>query len=324
MKIQNITMSKIAYAILGFALAIFLSCTEIPVLEFPQCAEEDKCNGQCYDKATQFCYNNSAVGSFCGINPQKSYNPDLYECKAGKNGIYLKGGVTDNRDSKYYDAVLIGEQVWMAKNLNHSTDKAGVCYCPNCTFVSQEALAELCAKSGRLYDWAMVMDFDNDYCNSNSCDIEANKRGICPAGWHIPSDTEWGTLMHFINSDCPVNNSLSPDRFCIDAGTKLKSVDGWDRDYLLSWADDNIENVTPNTDDYGFAALPSGSFRYLDDEWMWSYIGFSPWWSTSEHSNPDHKSKYVLTRMITYYSKNVDFVGFPKIFYLSVRCLKDN
>jgi uncharacterized protein (TIGR02145 family) len=172
-----------------------------------------------YNPATQFCYSDGKVGNFCGINPQKSYDPDLYECHSGSNGIYLKGGLTDNRDGgKYYNAVLIGTQVWMAENLNYAVNGS------RCNKGGDSD----CDKYGRLYEWG-----------------QGNV--ACPSNWHLPSKDDWNTLMQFVNP-----NTI-PDRCtaskCSNAGKLLKATSGWD-DYY---------GINNGTDDYGFAALPGGS-----------------------------------------------------------------
>jgi len=90
--------------------------------------------------------------------------------------------------------VTIGNQTWQRCNLN-VVPNSGNSSCYN----NQESN---CAIYGRLYDWATAMDLP-DYCNSNSCEeiISYQHRGICPKGWHIPSEENWDELMKAQNDD---------------------------------------------------------------------------------------------------------------------------
>ena len=84
------------------------------------------------------------------------------------------GTVTDTRDGKVYKTVKIGSDEWMSENLNYQV-RGSFCY---------EDKAENCETYGRIYTWPMLM------MNSSK---EAG-RGICPEGWHVPTDAEWTKL----------------------------------------------------------------------------------------------------------------------------------
>ena len=73
--------------------------------------------------------------------------------------------MTDSRDGQTYEIVTIGNQVWMAENLNYEMDSS---YCYNDS-------ANYCDKYGRLYVWSAAMK-------------------ACPNGWHLPSWIEFNTL----------------------------------------------------------------------------------------------------------------------------------
>jgi Cobalamin biosynthesis protein CobN and related Mg-chelatases len=198
------------------------------------------CKGTPYYE-NQFCHNNSIIVNYCGQRFEE-YDPDKYECKDGSNGIYLKGGFEDSRDGKIYAAVLIGSQVWMAKNLNYAVGGK----CGDGKSLS-DANTATCSTYGRLYDWNTAM--------ANSASSAANPsgiQGVCPDGWHLPSDAEWKALTNSIGTN---------------AGTKLKAASGW--------------SSGNGTDDYGFSALPGGA--YYNSTFM-DVRNQGYWWSATEYT----------------------------------------
>jgi uncharacterized protein (TIGR02145 family) len=170
----------------------------------------------------------------------------------GSGNACVGGRFTDARDGQEYGCVTIGTQVWMAQNLNYagSGGNVGVCY------DNQESNCDI---YGRLYNWAAVMGFES-ICDSTFCvsQVQTRHQGICPAGWHVPSDAEWTTLINFVGG-------------ASTAGTRLKSESGGWRDW-----DGRDANGTNN---FGFSALPGGTRTNLG----FTGIGrYGDWWSTTE------------------------------------------
>ena len=111
---------------------------------------------------------------------------------AGNNGTF-----TDSRDGQEYKWVKIGEQIWMAENLNYETGTGSWVY---------DNSTSNAATYGRLYDW------------ETPCDV-------CPSGWHLPSDDEWKQLEMAIG----MSQSDADDSGWrgTDEGSKLKATSSW-------------------------------------------------------------------------------------------------
>ena len=222
--------------------------------------------------------------------------------------------LTDLRDGQVYRTTTIEindaeqgidySEVWMAENLNYrylgptaDEDSSSFCY---------DNDPANCTKYGRLYLWSAAMDsagiIKGNTANGcgyySECSLSGTVRGVCPKGWHLPSEAEWSALFTAVGGKSA-------------ARTKLKSASGW--------------NSSGNgTDDFGFSALPAG-YRYENG----SYYGegkIAYFWSSSFSSSTDNINNDYADRRYLYYnndppahdrSNNNEDEGY------SVRCLKD-
>ena len=224
--------------------------------------------------------------------------------------VYLNSGITydtiiDSRDGKVYRTVKIGNQVWMAENLNYADSSNtpslnGRSWC----FRDQPRNCEL---AGRLYTWAaaidsvrLATDTENPQtcgdASSKNCKISGTIQGLCPDGWHLPSEMEWDTLFTTVGGQLTEDGQSTAGKF-------LKSKIGWNRD-------------RNGTDDFGFAALPVGRYDYNDSLFS-AAGGYAEFWGSTQ-SNYGAYSIYLDSQDLVASSYN-DFDGFGH----SVRCVKD-
>jgi len=211
------------------------------------------------------------------------------------SSVEIVYGTPVNYQGETYKTVVIGSQTWMARNLNYAVEGSK---CGNGSNLS-DANTTTCDTYGRLYNWATAMALSAE-CNSTSCSsqINAKHRGICPNGWHIPSNADWNVLMKFVNPSCSDNN------ICADAGYKLKATNGWNGDY------------GNGQDTYGFSALPGGcglgigSFETVGSK--------GSWWSSNESGLGSACFRGMSSSL-----KYVDYYFYTKVGSLSIRCLKD-
>ena len=204
--------------------------------------------------------------------------------------------IQDKRDGKIYKTVKIGDQVWMAENLNYSVNPGKQSWCYNDS-------AEYCEKYGRLYTWAAAIDsvaLANDKDNPQTCGYLINctlptvVQGVCPEGWHLPDTTEWRKLLDAVGGQD-------------DAGKMLKSANGWNDD----------EGSSGNgLDAYGFSALPAGDRR---DNGNFYYAGYdASFWSASEYDGG-----YAYYVDLLYRNESAYMVDYGKYYGFSVRCLQN-
>jgi len=190
------------------------------------------------------------------------------------------GGKGKGNDIENYKTKKIGNQVWMVENLDYAVEGSR-CY--------NDAPAN-CSKYGRLYSWETAMEWPPDSCKYKPCSIGPKHKGICPSGWHIPSNADWDELMKAVGGEST-------------AGKKLKATSGWNKG-------------GNGTDEYGFSALPGG-IGDLDSSFSSvGYYGF--WWSTGENTN-----HYAYFQYMGYNYENASRNYRSKSNLFSVRCLQN-
>jgi uncharacterized protein (TIGR02145 family) len=143
------------------------------------------------------------------------------------------GEMTDPRDGKTYRTVMMPDgKLWAAQNLDYAGFGTGAYYGSPVPGSTEEA--EIAGKYGRMYTSDEALN-GQSYTNLNP----SARQGAAPAGWHIPSDSEWTQLMHAVD---PSDTSTYGDNGDAEQGMYLKAnAPDWDGD-----------------DEFGFRALPGG------------------------------------------------------------------
>jgi len=243
-------------------------------------------------------WNNPVEGTYTGITVSPSSgncNGKIANCDGTLtvNLPFSKGN-----DIANYKKIQIGDQVWMAENLEYNVE-GSVCL---------DKKPANCVTYGRLYDWVTAMALPAS-CMKISCasQISAKHQGICPSGWHIPSRDDWNILMKVANPSCSDNSN------CADAATKLKATSGW------PWYSGS-PGVPSGTDELGFSALPGG---YYNNGNTFSEGGTSGyWWSATEMGNGN--IGYAYYRSMSWNGTHVTAHGMRGDSFMSIRCIKDN
>ncbi|MFC1936430.1 FISUMP domain-containing protein [Chloroflexota bacterium] len=182
-------------------------------------------------------------------------------------------------DGNLYRTVLIGDQWWMAESLRvaHSPsgeEITGYCY---------ENDEENCRVYGRLYSWEVAMDGQT---------IEGSQ-GICPTGWHLPSEADWLELLNFLGGEEV-------------AGGMMKTTG------THHWRAPN-EAATNSS---GFSGLPAGGYTPQVDQFEGLGIGVHFWSSTEQGTKAGLPTLH-------YSHASVLLLVETKELFISVRCVMD-
>jgi len=223
------------------------------------------------------------------IESNDPYNPLI---SIPLDGCMRTDAIIDIRDGQVYGVVKIGSQWWMQENLNIGIQINGNQDATDNGIIEKYCFdnnPDNCLTYGGMYQWNEMMDYE-----SSDNENPGITRGICPVGWHLPSDDEWTELIDFLGGESV-------------AGGKLKETG------TLHWSSWNAGA----TNESGFTALPggyrldSGPFLNLGD---YGYL-----WSSTEYN-----SGMGRRRLLSYDYANISNSYLTKEFAVSVRCSRDS
>jgi len=196
-----------------------------------------------------------------------------------------------DKDGNVYKAVTIGTQVWMAENLKTTKYLNG-----DSIGTTSQPTSNISGESNPEYQWAFGGNESNvaTYGLLYTWYAATDTRNVCPAGWHVPTNVEFTTLMTYLGGDTI-------------AGRKLKETG------TTHWASPN----TGATNETGFTALPGGYHGY---EGSYNFMGYTGYfWSSTE---VDANNAWYRG---LYYNGSYDHnLSTSKMVGFAVRCIKGN
>ena len=214
-------------------------------------------------------------------------------------------------DGNKYSTVQIGKQCWLKENLKTTRYADGTYIDHGSTISKTEAywyypnnVSSNKETYGLLYNWVAVMH--NSFSSSAN---PSGVQGVCPTGWHVPSDIEWTHLTHYIGNQveyfCDANEeniakSLASNYYWQGVGTSSCT----------------IANTLEGNNATGFSAVPAGNYTGGSDGSNFGYNAH--FWSATQVSY-----EYAYYRLLQSGGSKVVRLNEGKFTGKSVRCLRD-
>lgn len=210
-------------------------------------------------------------------------------------------------DNNIYNTVQIGNQCWMKENLRTTSYSDGTpigqgtdtsrttayWYYPSGNSDNMSTL-------GLLYNWAAVMRG-----SASSSENPSGVQGVCPTGWHLPSDAEWTELTDYVSSQ----SEYACNGTSIYIAKALASTTGWN-----SFSSNcTIGNTPSDNNATGLGIVPAGYYSGNYNAATTAYCS----------SATEYNENYVYNRNIGFFSSTVNRGNLAKYTALSVRCIKD-
>jgi uncharacterized protein (TIGR02145 family) len=217
--------------------------------------------------------------------------------------ITNRGSVSDI-DENSYNTIMIGDQWWMAENLKTTRYSNG-----DLIGTTTPATLDISSEIAPKYQWAYIGNENNvnKYGRLYTWFTVTDSRGVCPTGWHVPTDEEWTSLTDYL-----INNGYGYEGSGIDVAKSLAAKSDWKTDATPG----NIGNDLAGNNKSGFSALPGGD---RINSGSFEGIGiFAGWWSSSESSNTNAWFRGLFNNLSYIYIGNSN-----KKYGGAIRCVKD-
>jgi len=210
------------------------------------------------------------------------------------------GTVTDY-DGNVYETVAIGDQIWMAENLRSLHYSDGT---PIQGVYAYNNNEENASNYGRLYTWEAAMNGE-----TGSSTNPSGVQGVCPTGWHLPSDEEWTQLTDYLSGGTGTGGNQL--KSCRQVDSPLGG--DCDTDEHPRW---NAHFTHFGTDEYDFSAYPAGSVTAGGTFYDLGTVTLF-WTATDFDASTAWRRRLAWNNAQVARDRNAKTTGF------SVRCVKD-
>ncbi len=230
-------------------------------------------------------------------------------------------------DYNTYPTIMIDETEWMTENLrvtryndftnissdlsneewstHHNNEEGAVAVYDHEEVEGINSEAGMAIAYGRLYNWYAVVD----------------ARGLCPAGWRVPTNDEWSDMVDYLMTEYDLTNDETDPNAVGNALKSCRQVNS-PLEGECNTEDHPRWDAHPThygTDDFGFSAFPAGN-RHAGGPYG-NILTDGYWWTTTEEPDPDDEAYLIFI----YNSEGkIDSSSAHKGNGLSVRCIKDN
>lgn len=237
--------------------------------------------------------------------------------------------VTDH-EGNVYPTIQVGPQCWTAQSMRALTSPTTGTYLLNVTpsqysfsgkiarWYNNDSTTYAALNYGVLYNWNAVVDTFNTVSGETSVETASSqavsavfpdgRRGICPQGWHVPSNAEWSALVNYVKT--------KEEYFCnyssLNVAKAFASTTGWTSNSSLCAAGNNMESNNA----LGFTAYPEGFFG----NGAFSSLGMDSTFWTADQNTSDKGKTWGL-----YYNNSGVYPSSnsSKSYCYAVRCLRD-